>query len=140
MTTNHRSRHRRNDREKRIAKLKQHVEGIAKGEMLAWDSDTLSPEEREQFWRQVVEYETAPLTDHFQQLTEAGLELPEPNALDDETLSSILREMIGALARIRVFISQTDHLSDRELYTLLWHDVLRDEIPMLPGALDAVWH
>ena len=132
MSTNHRDRHDNRDQEDRIDELKQQAEHAARGEMRAWESDTLSPERREQFWRRVVEYEAAPSTNYFQQLTEAGIELPEPDATHDEELTSTLWALIGALARMRVFVSQTDHLSDRELYTLLWRDVLREETPMLP--------
>jgi hypothetical protein len=124
----------------RIAELKRRAEQTVTGRMSAWESDSLSPEDREQFWRCVVEYETAPSTNHFQQLTDDGVELPEPDTLDDEMLRSKLWEVIGALARIRVFLSETDHLSDRELYTLLWRDVLRDEVPMVSDDLGAVWH
>lgn len=56
MTTNYRSGHGRDDREDRIDELKQHAEKAAKGELIAWESDILSPEEKEQFWQQVVEY------------------------------------------------------------------------------------
>jgi len=31
-------------------------------------------------------------------------------------------------------------LSDRELYTLLWRDVLREETPMLPDYPGSAWH
>jgi hypothetical protein len=108
---------------------------------VSWESDRLSSQEREQFWRRVVEFETAPSTTHFQQLTDVGLELPDPDAvnLDDERLSATSWTMIAALAALHVFISQTNHLSDRELYTLLWHEVLRDEVPMLPDDPGA-WH
>lgn len=140
MSKNHCDRHVSRDQEDRINELKQHAEQAAGGAMSAWESDTLLPEEREQFWRRVVEYEAAPSTSHFQQLTEAGLKLPEPDATTDEELTSKLWEVIGALARMRVFIGQTNHLSDRELYTLLWRDVLREEMPMLPDRPGSAWH
>jgi hypothetical protein len=87
-----------------------------------------------------VEYETAATTNDFQQLTDAGLALPDPDAMHDETLTSKLWEVIAALAAKRVFISPTNHLSDRELYTLLWRDVLRQETPMLPDDPASAWH
>ena len=79
MTMNYRSAHGRDDQEDRIAELKMRAEQTSIGEMMAWESDTLSPEQMEQFWRRVVDYEAAPLTNHFQQLTDAGVELPDPN-------------------------------------------------------------
>lgn len=135
MTTNH-GKH----QEDRIRELKQRAQSVAGGEMIAWESKTLSPDQTEQFWQRVVEYERSPSTDNFRQLTEAGVQLPDPEALDDEKLGSTLWEVIAALARMRVFISQTDHLNDRELYTLLWRDVLREECPTLADDVDGAWH
>ena len=100
----------------------------------------MSLEEREQFWRRVVEFETVPLTTNFQQLVDAGLELPEPDSLEDKTLTAKLWEVIDALATLRVFIKETDHLSDRELYTALWRDVLRQETEAIPGDECSAWH
>ena len=55
MSTNPRDRHDNSDQEHRINELKQQAEQAAGGEMVAWESGTLSPEQREQFWRRVVE-------------------------------------------------------------------------------------
>lgn len=140
MSTNDRNRDDKSEQRDRIDELKRQAERAAGCQMSAWESDTLSLDEREQFWRRVVEYESAPLTTDFQQLTEAGLELPEPDAMDDEQLTSKLWELIRALARMGVFITQTNHLSDRELYGLLWRDELRHETPMLPNNGGSAWH
>lgn len=140
MSTNNHNGHDDGDHEERVKKLKQQAEELTEGEMTTWESESLSPELREQFWQHIVDYETAPLTTHFQQLTEAGLELPEPDTMDDQELAAKLWEVIVALARLRVFISQTNHLNDRELYTLLWREELREEIPALPYDPDFAWH
>ena len=140
MSTNHDDGCDNSDPEERIDELKEQAQQAAKGEIISWESDVLPLEQREQFWRHVVEYETAPLTTEFRQLTDRGLELPDPDAIDNEQLTSKLWEVIRALALMRVYICETDHLSDRELYSLLWRDVLRQETSIIPDEPGSAWH
>ena len=93
-------------------------EAGAEGE-LVWASEECPPETAAQFWMSVTAYEQAPWTTHFQELVDAGVELPVPESIDDRQLATKLSEVTDGLARMRVFLSQTDHLSDHELYTLL---------------------
>jgi hypothetical protein len=126
-------------RKRRVAALKQHAAEIAGSAMHVWESDALPPDAQEQFWRSIVEFETAPTTTHFQQLAEAGVALPDPASLDDAQVTCTLWGLIDALATLRVFISDTDHLSDRELYAVLWNSVLREEVPSQPMSKDSAW-
>jgi hypothetical protein len=128
------------DREARIEALKHHAASLAGGPMVAHESDELPPDAREEFWRRVVEFETGETTDLTTELRRVGIELPEPEALDDEALHANLWVAINALADMNVFLYQTNHLSDRALYTLLYRELLPEEMDALNPDDGSAWH
>ena len=128
------------DPQKRIEDLKRRAEELSGGQMMADVRDDCSSEMEEAFWKHVVDYEEAPSTTNFDQLESAGVSLPRPDSLSDKELTAKLWEVIHKLALLRVFIEGTNHLSDRELYTHLWTDSLREETVALPPVADSAWH
>jgi hypothetical protein len=128
------------DKEDKIEDLKRRAEELSGGQMEAGTLDDSPAEVEEAFWQHVVDYEEAPWTTNFQQLENAGVSLPAPDSLNDEELTAKLWEVIQKLALLHVFIDQTDHLSDRELYTHLWTDSLREETKAFPMAANSAWH
>lgn len=124
----------------RIEALKREAAVAADGMLVTHESDQLTPDEREEFWRRVVDFETAGTTDLLTELTRVGIELPNPAAVDDTALHEALWMAIDALGRMNVFLSQTDHLSDRELYTMLYCELLPDEMPALNPNDRSAWH
>ena len=125
------------DQEIRINELREAAHEAAGGEMTEWESPDCPPELAERFWENVLAYESAGQTCHFNQLEALGIALPAPEELDDAQIAAKLWEVIHGLARLNVFLSQTDHLSDRELYAHLWHDSLREVTADLPP--DSGW-
>jgi hypothetical protein len=128
------------DRDIHINELKEEANELTGGEMVAWESPDCPAGIGEQFWERVVAWEKAPRTSHFEQLTRAGLELPLPDELDDDQLTAKLWELIHALAGRRAFLSNTNHLSDRELYNHLLEETLHEAIPDLPFDENGAWH
>lgn len=118
------------DREIRINELTEQVKDLGAGE--SYVSENCPPELHEQFLSGIVAFESAPLGSQFQRLTEAGVELPPPDSLDDGALHAKLWEVINALAAWDVYLQRTDHLSDRALYQDLWGDLLRDQVALMP--------
>ncbi|HEX9255174.1 MAG TPA: hypothetical protein VF938_06500 [Candidatus Angelobacter sp.] len=128
--------------EERIEALKRQAEELCSGRMKigSLDDYPAEVEVEEAFWKHVVDYEKAPWTTHFQQLENAGVSLPPPDSLKDEEVTAKLWELIQKLALLHVFIEQTDHLGDRELYTHLWTNSLREETKALPLAANSAYH
>ena len=53
-----------------------------------------------------------------------GIKVVPAAKLNDAQLTAALREVIDALAAERIYLENTDHLSDRELYERIRRDVL----------------
>jgi hypothetical protein len=52
------------------------------------------------------------------------LQLPHPDTLDDDALHAILWDTIQQLFDKRIVLDFTDHLNDRQLYCLIYRDIL----------------
>ncbi len=118
------------DQQIRINELRAEAEDLGLGE--GYINPDSPPEMEEQFLRNVIDYENAPLSTDFQRLQSAGIDLPAPETLDDAGVSAKLWEVIHALAKMNTFLYATDHMSDRELYEQLWNESLREESPSFP--------
>jgi hypothetical protein len=94
----------------------------------------------EQFLKHVIAFESAPMVTDFDQLTADGTDLPEPESVPDSEVKSVLWRVIVALSKHQVFLARTNHLSDRELYSTLWHSVLREEHALLSDGDSGAWH
>jgi hypothetical protein len=72
-------------------------------------------------------------------LEERGIVMPDPAALGDGDLAAMLTKVVDEMGRFGMYLHYTDHLSDRQLYTRLRDDVLRQPtflMPDDPGAGD----
>jgi hypothetical protein len=102
--------------------------------------DDMPDEVRTQFMRQVEAYENATPVCLFESLETGGTELPAPDSLKRGEMSSKLADIFRHLALLRVYIENTDHLDDRELYTLLWTDLLREDVIIFPDDPNGGFH
>jgi hypothetical protein len=97
----------------------------------------LDPKEKKAFEAYLNAVEgNGPQTTLFAILQESGVPLPAPEGLEDSVLTVTLWKVINALAEIGVYLDWTNHLSDRELYTLLWRNTLREDHPVVPEKFE----
>ncbi len=92
-----------------------------------WHAPDCPPEILEAFLENVVAFEEAPRSSLFAKLALEGCETPSPDAISDADLPAKIFEIAHKLAKRGFYLERTDHLSDRELYTKLWTEVLLEE-------------
>ncbi len=108
----------------------------AAGEIAEPDPEPMGQEIDPEVWgEELAAWHNAPMASHFDILQRQGVDMPAPEMLDDDALHDTLWQIIHRLAEQNTFISQTDHLSDRELYEHLWYESLREMIKDLAAVL-----
>lgn len=117
------------DQETRIAKLRRELEKLGGSTVTL---EAMPADMEEQFLRHVLEYERAEEISLLQHLENAGLEIPAPDQLDQTALTAKLDEMIQRMATLGVYLLNTNHLNDRELYEYLYHNALREDAVLFP--------
>jgi hypothetical protein len=75
------------------------------------------------FLASMLAWEQAPILPIYRWF-EPELRAPRPEMLNDASLESILWDVIRKLHQKRIVLDFTDHLSDRELYCLIYRDIL----------------
>jgi hypothetical protein len=83
----------------------------------------------------IYDSEKAPMSTNRKQLAEIGIEVPPPEALADEDITTALKTLIDGLAMLGIFLTGTDHLDDRGLYTQL-AKVIEEQIRDVPPNQD----
>lgn len=76
-----------------------------------------------EFLASMLAWERAPILPIYRWF-DPELRLPRPSVLSDDDLHEILWTVIYQLYEKRIVLDFTDHLCDRELYTLIYRDIL----------------
>jgi len=83
-----------------------------------------------EFLQSMLEWERAPMLpicEWFQ----PTLELPHPEMLSDDALRDRLYQTIGRMFEKHIVLDFTDHLTDRQLYCLIYRDILPSHEKMI---------
>jgi hypothetical protein len=93
-----------------------------------------------EFLESMLAWEQAPVLP-IAQWFEPELKLAHPDLLDQSALKKTLWEMIHRLYQQRIVLDFTDHLSDRDLYCLIYRDILPSQEKKIDQPRNLLhWH
>jgi hypothetical protein len=112
------------DQANRIASLEQELKNLCE-DAVSWSSETLPTDIQESNLEDVIAFESVGSGPSlFEGLQEHGVELPPPDQLNERQSADKAKEVLHALAKIRVFLVGFSHMSACELYRTLWRQTL----------------
>jgi hypothetical protein len=127
------------ERKQHIQEMKEQLRNHFGQPELPYFAKFRNLKEEESFLEHILIVEGVGAQPLFDLLEREGIELPRPNDLDDAQLEAKLWEIINSMARLGCYLSSTDHLSDRQLYEVLWMDILREPASVCPNNDRAAW-
>jgi hypothetical protein len=107
----------------RNAELRDELEPYYDESISRVNVDHLPLTAENEFLASMLAWERAPILPIYRWF-EPELRLPRPLALSHEDLHLILHDVIQKLYERRIVLDFTGHLSDRELYCLIYRDIL----------------
>lgn len=119
----------------RNAELRDELEPFSDDSLLMLNSAEVPTPVENEFLESMLAWERAPVLP-IARWFEPELKLPPPEELSDEELHDRLWRVIHQLYSRRIVLDFTDHLSDRELYVLIFRDIL----PSQEKRIDARRH
>jgi hypothetical protein len=105
------------------ARLRDELEPFCDESVDLLNVHRLSTRDENEFLESMLAWERAPVVP-ISRWFEPELILPRPEALDDAELYRTLWQTINKLYDKRIVLDFTDHLSDRQLYCVIYRDIL----------------
>lgn len=127
-------------RQRHIKEMKERLEHLNGKPVPFFVASSCTPEMEEAFLEHILAFEEANQQPLFSHLVKGGVQLPKPGVLDDAQLHRKLWEVIQSMALMGHYLSRTDHLSDRQLYELLWTKELREPTTVIPSDPNFACH
>ena len=105
------------------ARLRDELEPFLDESVHMFDNQRLPTQKENEFLASMLAWERAPVLP-ISRWFEPELKLPSPEKLGDAELHEVLEETIEQLYSQRIVLDFTEHLSDRQLYCLIYRDIL----------------
>jgi hypothetical protein len=123
MSTNHKPHPEEVEHLLRNAELRDELEPYFDESIRSVNVEELPTPIENEFLASMLAWERAPVLP-ISQWFQPELVLPHPDALSNDQLQALLWDTIRKLFDERIVLDFTDHLSDRELYCLIYRDIL----------------
>jgi len=105
------------------AQLRDELEPFLDESVEAVNTHQMPTHEENKYLASMLDWERAPVLPICRWFA-PELSTPHPDSLNDEQLTYELTRVIEALYHKQIVLDYTDHLSDRELYRLVYRDIL----------------
>jgi hypothetical protein len=105
------------------ARLRDELEPFLDESVHILDCRRLPTQAENEFLAQMLAWERAPVLP-ISRWFDPELKLPAPDKIHDDELHRLLGETLERLYDQRIVLDFTDHLTDRQLYTVIFRDIL----------------
>jgi len=122
------------DPEVELSRLIKRAEGATSRPFDFNTFDLLPPMWETAYWRLVMRARTGATESPRKLLEAGGYPFPPADAFENDALILRLWQLFRRLQHLNIFLSTTDHLSDRELYSWLRDKALNEFVVLSPGS------